>query len=181
MTTDAQQRMKSSQSLSVKIRRVLWAGVESTLFRFSFHNLYTWRVFVLRCFGAQIGRNCRIRRTVKIYYPWNLRLGDLCIIGDDVSLYSLDVITLGDRVMISQEAYICTGTHDHTLASLPLITKSIVIENDAWICARAFVGPGLVIASGAVVAAAAVVIKDVAAWTIVGGNPAKYIKKREIK
>lgn len=164
----------------MKIKRVLWAGVEATLFRLSFHNLYAWRVFLLRCFGAKIGQRCRLRRTVHIYYPWNLELGDLCIVGDSAQLYNLGKITLGDRVMISQETYLCAGTHDHTLLSLPLVTKPITVQADAWVCARAFVGPGVTVGTGAVVAAAAVVVKDVAPWTIVGGNPAKFIKPREL-
>jgi len=80
--------------------------------------------------------------------------------------------------MVSQEAYLCAGTHDYTKLALPLVTMPITIEADAWICARAFIGPGVTVGAGAVVAAGAVVPRDVPAWTIVGGNPARFIKER---
>ena len=105
-------------------------------------------------------------------------MGDLACLGDDVRVYNLAKVTLGERVTISQEAYLCAGTHDYTQLSLPLVTKPIVVGADAWICARAFVGPGVTVGTGAVVAACAVVMKDVPEWTIVAGNPAGYVKPR---
>jgi putative colanic acid biosynthesis acetyltransferase WcaF len=83
--------------------------------------------------------------------------------------------------MISQQAYLCAGTHDYTKVDLPLITLPIDIGPEAWVCARAFVGPGVKIGEGAVVAACAVVVKDVRPWMIVGGNPAKEIKARQLE
>src|SRR5437762_1571432 len=103
----AHRRLISSASTSVKIKRLLWAGVEATLFRLSFHTMSGWRSFLLRCFGAQVGKHCIIRRTVRVYYPWNVSIGDLCILGDHATLYSLGKIALGNRAMVSQEAYLC--------------------------------------------------------------------------
>jgi len=177
----AQQRLVSSAGASTKLKRLLWAGVEATFFRYSFHTMNGWRSFLLRCFGAKVGGRCIIRRTVRTYYPWNVRIGEMCIVGDKAELYSLGMITLGERAMVSQESYICAGTHDHTDIALPLLTPPVVIGRDAWICARAFIGPGVTVGEGAVVAACGVVVKDVVAWTIVGGNPAKFIKRREIR
>jgi putative colanic acid biosynthesis acetyltransferase WcaF len=174
-------RMRSPHCLSVKLRRLVWAAVEMTLFRLSFHTMSGWRCFLLRRFGAKVGRRCVIRRSVRVYYPWNLEIGDLCILGDDVRLYDLGRITIGDRVMISQEAYLCAGTHDHTAPALPLLTPPIAVGADAWICARAFIGPGVTIGEGAIVAACGVAVKDVEAWAMVGGNPAKFIGKRELR
>lgn len=179
--SEAAKRAVSSATTGMKIRRVIWAGVEGTLFRWSFHNMYGWRALLLRCFGARVGQGCRLRRTVRIYYPWNLVMGEQCIVGDRVELYSLGSIVLQDRSMISQEAYICTGTHDLTVLALPLVTYPIVIGQDAWVCARAFIGPNVTIGEGAVVAAGAVVARDVEPWAIVGGNPAKFIKQRELR
>src|SRR5262249_29955437 len=93
-------RARAAASRRGKTGRVLWAGVEATLFRCSFHNMYGWRSFLLRCFGARIGRGCRIRRTVRTYYPWNLVMAEHCIVGDDAQLYDLGRIELGERSMI---------------------------------------------------------------------------------
>jgi putative colanic acid biosynthesis acetyltransferase WcaF len=173
-------RLISSASRSTKLKRLLWAGVEATLFRCSFHTMNGWRAMLLRMFGARVGKRCIIRRTVRVYYPWNLRMGEMCIIGDRAELYSLGTITIGDRAMVSQEAYLCAGSHDYADVALPLLTPPVEIGAEAWICARAFIGPGVKVGAGAVVAAGAVVVKDVEAWMIVGGNPAKFLKKREL-
>ena len=177
---DAELRLISPVTTGWKIRRLLWSVVQGTLFRYSFHTWSGWRAFLLRSFGAKIGAHCVIRRTVRTYYPWLLEIGSLVIIGDKAELYSLGKITIQDRAMISQEAYLCAGTHDYNSPALPLVTSPITIHADAWVCARAFIGPGVVIGEGAVVAACAVVVKDVPAWTIVGGNPAKAIKSRPL-
>ena len=178
--TQAAARIISPVPTSWKIRRLLWSMVQGTLYRYSFHTWSNWRAMLLRLFGARIGKRCIIRRTSRVYYPWLLEVGELAIIGDKAEVYNLGAITIGDRAMVSQEAYLCAGTHDHAPWGLPLVTKPISIGNDAWICARAFIGPGVKVGDGAVVGACAVVTRDVAAWMIVGGNPAQVIKKREM-
>ncbi len=137
------------------------------------------RRFLLRYFGAKIG-NSLIYRSVKIYAPWNLRIGDYSCIGNRVDLYNKDMLTIGDDVVISQDAYICTASHDVTSDVMALKTKPITIGPRAWICSRAIVLPGVTLGDGVIVGAGAVVTKDVAPWTIVGGNPAKTIKQRKI-
>ena len=177
----ADSRLISSASKATKIKRLVWAAVEATLFRWSFHTMSGWRTFLLRVFGAKVGQRCIIRRTVRVYYPWNVTIGQMCIIGDAVVLYSLGKITIGDRAMVSQEAYLCAGTHDYTDPALPLLTLPVILGAESWICARAFVGPGVSVGEGAVVAACGVVVKDVDPWTIVGGTPARFIKRREFQ
>jgi putative colanic acid biosynthesis acetyltransferase WcaF len=163
-----------------KALRLLWSMVQNSLFRYSFHTWSGWRAFLLRCFGAKIGRQCTIRRTSRVYYPWLLEMGDLACLGDDCSVYNLGRVSLMDHVTISQEAYLCAGTHDHSKPDLPLITRPITVGKDAWICARAFVGPGVTIGEGAVVGACAVVMRDVAPWKIVAGNRATVVGERRL-
>ena len=177
----AEERNISPVSTSWKIRRLLWSIVQNTLYRYSFHTWSRWRVLLLRLFGAKIGKKYLIRRTSRIYYPWLLEIGDLVVIGDRAEIYNLGRIIIGDRAMISQEAYLCAGTHDYTSLAMPLVTAPITIGADAWICARAFIGPGVTVGDGAVVGACAVAMKDVPAWTVVAGNPARAVKKREMR
>lgn len=162
-----------------RVRRLLWSMVQATFYRGSFHTWSGWRATLLRAFGARVGRQCTIRRTSRVYYPWKLVLGDFSSLGDAAEVYNLGPVTIGQRVTVSQEAYLCAGTHDYTRITMPLVTMPITIGDDAWICARAFVGPGISIGEGAIVAACAVAVKDVPPWTIVGGNPAKAVKTRE--
>lgn len=161
------------------MKRLVWSAVQLTLYRCSFHTWSGWRALLLRAFGAKIGESCTIRRTSRVYYPWKLVMGDHSSLGDGTEVYNLGVVTIGKRVTVSQEAYLCAGTHDYTQITMPLLTPPITIGDDAWICARAFVGPGVKVGEGGIVAACGVAVKDVPAWTIVGGNPARPVKARE--
>ena len=173
-------RAATKYSRSEIFRRILWA-VGQWLFRFSPRPFFGWRRFVLRCFGARIGAHVNTYPSTRIYFPWNLTSGDWSAIGEDVLIYNLGPVTLGEKVTISHRAHLCAGTHDHAQPDLPLLKPPIEIKDQAWICAEAFVGPGVTVGEGAVVGARAVVVKDVEPWTIVAGNPARIVKRRELK
>lgn len=156
--------------------RILWSVVWLCLFRPSPRVFFQWRRSLLRVFGAAVGPGSRIYPGVKIWAPWNLKIGRVVGVADGATLYSQGEIILEDYVTISQEAYICTGTHDYRIANFPLVTKPVIVRRNAWVAARAFVHPGVTIGAGAVVGACAVVTKDVLANEIVAGNPAKVVK-----
>ena len=158
-------------------RRLLWAGCWP-LFRFSPRIFYAWRCRLLTLFGAQIGHDVRISNTAVIMMPWNLEVGDWSSIGEHALIYNLGFVRVGEQVAISQRAHICAGTHDHTLPDMPLIKSQIEIEDCVWVCADAFVGPGVKVHQGAVVAARAVIVRDVPSWSVVAGNPARFVKTR---
>jgi putative acetyltransferase len=173
---------KNHLSTKNKTLRVLWGFVYAVLFRPTPNVLFwEWRVFLLRLFGARIGKHCKIRSSATFWAPWNLRMGDYVSVGQKAQIYSVDTITLHTKVCISQGAYLCTASHDITNKNNPLVTSSITVNSFAWVAADAFVGMGVTIGEGAVVGARAAVFKDVEAWTVVGGNPAKFIKQRIIK
>jgi putative colanic acid biosynthesis acetyltransferase WcaF len=161
-----------------KFVRIVWAVVEATVFRGSFHNWYPWRAMILRRFGAKVGSNVRVRRTVRIQIPWNLSLADDVIVGDAAILYALGPITIGPRTLVSQYAHLCAGSHDYTRPEYPLLKPPITIGADVWIAADAFVGPGVTVGDRAIVGARSSVFKDVPPNSIVGGNPARVIKQR---
>jgi putative colanic acid biosynthesis acetyltransferase WcaF len=131
-------------------------------------------------FGARLGRGVRVDPSARIFAPWGLVIGDDTAIGCNAMLYNLGPMQIGSRVTISQGAHLCGGTHDHTLATMPLQRMPIVICDDVWICADAFIGPGVTVGPRAVVGARAVAVRDVRAEMIVVGNPAKVIKRRLI-
>ena len=140
--------------------------------------MWAWRRAVLRRFGAKIGRNVRIHPSVRIAIPWHLSVEDNSAIGDQAIIYSLGEISIGANATISQNAHLCAGTHDFRRADMALLKPPIVIGPGAWICADAFVGPGVVVGAMAVVGARAVVVKAVAAADVVVGNPARVVRRR---
>ncbi len=157
--------------------RFLWAACKP-LFRFSPRLLWGWRRVVLRSFGAQVGDNVQINPSAKIFIPWNLKIGDWSSVGFDALLYNLGPMRIGEKVTISQRAHLCGGSHDFRDPAMPLLKLEVGIGDEAWICADAFVGPGVMVGKGAVVAARAVAVKDVGDGEIVAGNPARVIGKK---
>ena len=117
---------------------------------------------------------------MRIEFPWELEIGKHVAIGPRTHLYNLGGLSIGDNTVLSQDVYVCGGTHDYTDPALPLLTPPVQVGTDAWICARAFIGPGVTVGAGAIVAACGVAVKDVEPWTIVGGNPVKSNDKRRI-
>lgn len=171
-------RAQSPWGMREKLGRAVWMVAWTLLFRLSFHNWYGWRRFLLRCFGARIGKGVLIRPSCWIEIPWNLEIGETCAIGDRAILYSLGKITIGRLVSVSQYAHLCAGTHDYTLRSFPLLALPIRIGDGVWIAADAFVGPGVTVGDRSVVGARATVVNDVPPDVVVAGNPARVIKPR---
>lgn len=133
---------------------------------------------MLRLFGARIGRGVRIHPGAVIAIPWNLEASDYVSIGDGVRLYNLGLVQLGPGVTISQGGHLCAGTHDYTQVDLPLVKAPIRVLEGAWVCADAFVGPGVTIGDYSIVGARGVVMRDVPPWTVVAGNPARRLRAR---
>lgn len=166
---------------SVKLRRLAWCVVWGMCASWMPYFVgKKWRLFLFRLFGLKCVGNIAIYPSVRCWAPWNVAMGRHVAVDDLVNLYSADRITIGTKVAISREAFICTASHDITKANRPLVTKPIVIEDGVWIGARATILPGVRIGEGAVVAANAVVVKDVPAWAVVAGNPARVIKERNL-
>lgn len=140
-----------------------------------------WRILILKIWGAELGWHCAINASASIYQPWKMHLADHVAIGAHVRFYNCDIISIGKKTAISQNAFLCTASHNITDPEKPLITKPIIIGEHAWIAADAFVGMGVTIGDGAVVGARGCAFKDIEPWTVVGGNPASFIKKRIIK
>lgn len=169
-----------SFSLKHRLRRQLWNIVYLIFFRISPRPFHAWRALLLRLFGATLGTGCHVYPSAKIWAPWNLILGDFVGVGDSAILYSMEKIIIGNYAVISQGAYLCGGTHDYNSENFQLVIKPIVIGMHVWVCAEAFIHPGVVIPDGAVIGARAVATKNLlSAWTVYAGNPCKAIAARK--
>ena len=164
-----------------KLGRALWGLAWALLFRPSPRPCFAWRRWLLRAFGAKIGRGANVHASCRIWAPWNLEMGDYSCLSFDVDCYSVDRITLGAHATVSQYSFLCTAGHDLSDPHMHLVTAPIRLGDGAWVCAGAYVGPGVSLGAGAVAAARAVVVKDVAPWTVVGGNPARVLRRRELR
>ncbi len=162
-----------------RMARVIWQIVWLLLFRPSPPPAHSWRCWLLRLFGAQIGFACHVYSDVEIWAPWNLQMAPYSCLGRRVICYSMASVSLGERVVVSQGVHLCTGSHDYESEQFQLFTRPISIGADAWVCAEAFVGPGVSIAPGAVIGARSVVVREQPAWMVCGGNPCRPIKPRK--
>lgn len=178
MTDVNLKRRMRKYSCGEQFGRVLWA-IFRILFTITPRQLWSLRNSLLRLFGAKIGKFVRIYPSVRVQMPWNLDIDDGVTVGDGVILYALGAIHIGERSTVSQGVHLCAGTHDFEDHAFTLLRLPINIEEDVWICADAFVGPNITVSSGAVIGARAVVMKDVAAMSIVAGNPARFIRTRK--
>jgi putative colanic acid biosynthesis acetyltransferase WcaF len=162
------------------LTRTIWFLIGLPLLRCSILPSSKIRRRLLCLFGAEIGEGAVIKPGVRVKYPWKLKMGRHCWIGEDAWIDNLAPVILGDNVCISQDAYLCTGNHDWAEPSFDLLLGPIRVESGAWIGARASVGPGVVLGQCAVVAFGAVVTGSIPSYEIHGGNPAKFLRRRKI-
>lgn len=156
----------------------LWWIVQALLFKTSPQFMYGWRRFLLRLFGAKIGRNVLIRPSVHTQFPWRVKIGDYSWIGDNATLYSLGEVIIGKNVVVSQKSYLCAGTHDHSKEDFPISGLPIRIEDECWLATDVFVGPGVTIGYATVVGARSSVFKSLPEKKICMGSPARIVGDR---
>lgn len=177
------QHYKNRHSLKSKLGRVVWNVVWLLLFRPTPRgNLFRpWRIALLKLFGAKVQWSSNVLPSCKIWQPWNLTMGKCACLSEDVDCYTVAPIVIGEQATISQGVKLCTAGHDITSKIMELTYKPIVVGANAWVAGWSIILPGVTIGEGAVVGAGSVVTRDVAPWSVVAGNPAQFIKKRELK
>lgn len=177
------QRSIERVSLAEIVMGKIWMCVCNTAFRFSWR-FNGFRMLLMRMFGAKLTAGVgyvSLHPKAKIVGPWNIEAGNLTSIGNQSWIYALDKIVIGEKTCIGEGVKLLTGYHDISTWNFALKTKPIKIGSCVWIATGAMVLPGVTIGDGAVVAAGSVVTKDVEPWTVVGGNPARFIKKRVLQ
>lgn len=162
-----------------KLVESLWLLVDVLLIRSRLPGHFHRRMF-LRAFGARVGKRVIIKPGVHIKFPWRLSIGDDSWIGEDVWIDNLALVQVGANCCLSQGAYVCTGSHDWNSARFTLIVSPVTIEDDAWIAARAVVGPGVIVGSGAVLCLGSVATSRLDPWAIYQGVPAVRVNTRQI-
>ena len=162
------------------LKKTLWYFTNMFFFKTLFPFPSSFKIELLKIFGAKVGRNIRIKPDVNIKYPWFLEIGNDCWIGEGVWIDNLAKVTIGSNVVLSQGAYLLTGSHDYTKESFDLMLGEIVLEDGVWIGAKATVCPGVTCKSHAVLAVGSVATKDLEAYGVYQGNPAEMKRKRSI-
>lgn len=181
MQTDPRNAARRPYPLWTYAVRAAWQVIQATLWHVAWKRVHVLRPGILRIFGAKVSYRCLIAGSVRVHFPWLLRIGDEVAISERVTFYNLGGISVGRRSVISQDVYLCGGTHDYTSTRYPLVRAPIAIEDDVWIGAGAFIGPGVRVGQGAVIGARSVVFKDVPSWKVVVGNPAVILKDRVLR
>lgn len=166
-------------SIYNRVARGLWTLVYTTLFRPSPRLLYGWRNFLLRLFGAHIGKGCRIYPKAEIWAPWNLICEDVVAVADGAIIYNPSTVKLASHCIVSQQAYLCGASHDFDDPAFPLISAPISLGAYSWVCARATVQPGVSLGEGAILGLGGIATKHLEPWAIYGGIPARKLKNRK--
>jgi putative colanic acid biosynthesis acetyltransferase WcaF len=176
----ANRNIDAAVSLSSRIERLLWSVVWSLFARWTWNGANYWRLMLLRLFGASIGQGVRVSPSAMIWRPRNLAADNGAVFGPECRIYNMNVIRVGKRAVISQRAFLCGGTHDIDDPAFPLVTREIVVEDDAWIASEAFVAPGVTVHVGAVLGARGCAFRNLDGWTVYGGNPAVALRRRAL-
>lgn len=163
------------------LKIILWYFINTLIVRASWNPFMGIKIFLLRIFGAKIGKGLVIKNNVCIKFPWKLTLGDNVWLGENCWIDNIDYVTIGDDVCISQGALLLTGNHDYTLSTFDYRNAPIVIENGAWVGAKSMVCPGVIVHSHAILTVGSVATKNMEEYGIYQGNPANYIRKRKLK
>jgi len=171
----------SPHGLGSRVARMLWGIVWLFFFRPSPRNMHWWRNMLLRAFGAKLHPTARIYPRARCWAPWNLTMGIYSCVSDDVDVYCVDTITIGDYSTVSQYSYLCGATHEYEDVNRPLLPKRIVIGRRCWIAVDVFVAPGVTIPDGVVVGARSSVFGDLPPWTVCVGTPARPIRPRKLR
>jgi putative colanic acid biosynthesis acetyltransferase WcaF len=158
--------------------RALWIVTWKLLASWTPPPLKAWRRLLLRLFGARLHPTANVRGTTRVWWPGNLEMGPYASLGPDVICYNVARVTLEAGASVSQRAHLCSAGHDIDDIAFPLVARPIVIGKNAWVAAEAFVGPGVRIEEGAVLGARAVTVRDLAAYTVYVGNPARPVRQR---
>ncbi len=166
-------------SLANRIRRMGWKLCHVLFFRFSPIPCHRFRVLLLRLWGARVSARAHVYPSVTIWAPWNLEMDEFATLAPRVNCYNVAPVVLGKRAIVSQGAYLCTPTHDYDDPAFTLYARAITLEADAWVCADAFVAPGVTLHEGSILGARGVATKDLPAWEIHAGNPAIFRKVRQ--
>jgi putative colanic acid biosynthesis acetyltransferase WcaF len=166
--------------LSNRIVRVLWSICYTLLYRPTPNLAHKFRVLLLRMFGADIHPTAHPYPKCRIWAPWNLKMAAHSCLANNVDCYNVARVELGEYAIVSQYSYLCSASHDFNDRGFPLFSKPITIERQAWVAARAYIGPGVTIGEGAVAGANSCVYKDVEPFAVVGGNPARIISRRNL-
>lgn len=180
MNTEFNPVQTSPYGVGYKIKSRVWSFVNATIFRWTPWFMRKTRVAILKMFGAHLEWDCSISAYAKIVDPWNLTMGHLSSVDEDCCLRCRGKIIIGEKTCISRGADLLTGSHNVISSNFEMVTAPIIIGSNVWIATKSMVGKGVTIGDGAVIASYSNVIKSVEPWTIVGGNPAKYIKNRVI-
>lgn len=176
------QKSVTQWSKIVILKRVLWTYILEPLVRWLPKFASPIRICFLRLMGAKIGTNCLILPGIKVLMPWNLHMKDFVALGANVNVYNFANVNIASMTVVSQDVFICTGSHDYELGNMPLIYKPISIGSECWIAAGVFLGPGVNVPNGVVVGAMSVVSKSLyEEWAVYAGNPCRKIKKRVMK
>ncbi len=179
MTQAEIQAYASELSLKNKVARAVWGIAYILLFRATPRPMHRWRCFILKLFRARIGSKVKVYPSARIWAPWNLEIKNAAILGDRVDCYCVSKITIGVNAVISQDSCLCAATHEHEHSTFKLVYKPITIGDEAWVAARAFVGPGVTIGNNATLGACAVTFKNIEDNMTAIGNPAKIVPQKE--
>lgn len=154
-----------------KVKEIIWYLCKIIFFLSAFPWPNSLKRKLLKMFGAVVGEGVVIKPRVNIHFPWKLKLGDHCWLGEECWLLNFEPLDIGDHCCVSQRAFLCGGNHNYKEEDFRYKNGPITLKKGAWVGANVFVAPGVTIGEYCVVTAGAIVVTDLPDALICKGNP----------
>ena len=161
-----------------KAKEICWYLIKCVFFLSPLPYPKSFKKFLLKLFGASVGKNVVIKPRVNIHFPWKLTIGDYAWIGEEAFILNFENVSIGNNVCISQRAFICTGNHDYMTPSMPYRNKPIILEDGCWVGACCFIGPGVTIGTDSIITVGSIITSDIGPNIVCHSQPNNFEKKR---
>ena len=157
---------------------VFWYLLKCVFFLSAFPWPSRFKSWLLRRFGAEIGREVYWKPRINIHIPWKLKVGDFTWIGEEVCIINFAPVSIGANCCLSQRSFLCSGNHDYRSPDMRYRHAPIVLEDGVWVGAGAFVGPGVIIGTDAVITVMSLANRSLEGGWIYAGNPCQPVRRR---
>ena len=150
-----------------KTYRCIWNIIYVLLFRTSPRLFFRWRILILKIFGCQCDWSVRVYPKAKIWSPRQLTLGRNATISNDVDIYNVSNVQIGDFTTISEKAFLCTASKTFNMKKRELLVGEISIGSECWIASGVSILPGIVIGDKAIILYGVIINEHIAPRTLV--------------
>ncbi len=144
-----------------KFKEISWYTIKVFFFLSAIPYPTNFKIFLLRLYGAEVGKNITLKPRVNIHFPWKLKIGNNVWIGEESFLLNFEELAIGNNVCVSQRVFLCGGNHNFKDPTMPYRNGPISLRDGCWVGACCFIGPGVCVGEDTVLTVGSIVTSSV--------------------